>query len=152
MNGLRFTVNNIPTIKKEVAMKAKRVWFEGERIYIETDDGRTLWQSILYYQRLKNATDEQRSDYELGHFGIHWEEIGEDISYESFEYDMPEPVGISRIFLTHPELNASAVARRLGIQQSLLAQYIRGLKKPSAEREQKILETIREIGCELSAL
>lgn len=133
-------------------MKAKRVWFEGERIYIETDDGRTLWQSILYYQRLKNATDEQRNDYELGHFGIHWEEIDEDISYESFEYDNPEPTGISRIFLTHPELNASAVARRLGIQQSLLAQYIRGLKKPSAEREQKILDTIREIGCELSAV
>ena len=133
-------------------MKATRVWFEGERIYIETEDGRTLWQSILYYQRLKNATDEQRNDYELGHFGIHWEEIDEDISYESFEYDNPEPTGISRIFLTHPELNASAVARRLGIQQSLLAQYIRGLKKPSAEREQKILDTIREIGCELSAV
>ena len=133
-------------------MKAKKVWFEGERIYIETDDGRTLWQSILYYQRLKNATNEQRNDYELGHFGIHWEEIDEDISYESFEYENPEPTGISRIFLTHPELNASAVARRLGIQQSLLAQYIRGLKKPSAEREQKILETIREIGCELSAI
>ena len=133
-------------------MKAKRVWFEGERIYIETDDGRTLWQSILYYQRLKNATDKQRNDYELGHFGIHWEEIDEDISYESFDYENPEPTGISRIFLTHPELNASAVARRLGIQQSLLAQYIRGLKKPSAEREQKILETIREIGCELSAI
>ena len=142
----------ISTIKKEVDMKAKRVWFEGERIYIETDDGRTLWQSVLYYQRLKNATDEQRNDYELGHFGIHWEEIDEDISYESFEYDNPEPTGISRIFLTHPELNASAVARRLGIQQSLLAQYIRGLKKPSAEREQKILDTIREIGCELSAV
>ena len=133
-------------------MKAKRVWFDGERIYIETDDGRTLWQSSLYYQRLKNATEEQRNDYELGHFGIHWEEIDEDISYESFEYENPEPVGISRIFLTHPELNASAVARRLGIQQSLLAQYIRGLKKPSAEREQKILETIREIGTELSAV
>lgn len=133
-------------------MKATRVWFEGERIYIETDDGRTLWQSILYYQRLKNATDEQRNDYELGHFGIHWEEIDEDISYESFEYENPEPTGISRIFLTHPELNASAVARRLGIQQSLLAQYIRGLKKPSAEREQMILEAIREIGSELCAV
>ena len=107
-------------------MKAKRVCFEGERIYIETDDGRTLWQLILYYQRLKNATDEQRNDYELGHFGIHWEDIDEDISYESFEYENPEPTGVSRIFLTHPELNASAVARRLGIQQSLLAQYIRG--------------------------
>lgn len=133
-------------------MKATRVWFEGERIYIETEDGRTLWQSILYYQRLKNATDEQRNDYELGAFGIHWEEIDEDVSYESFEYDMSEPVGISRIFLMHPELNASAVARRLGIQQSLLAQYIRGLKKPSAEREQMILETIREIGSELCAV
>ena len=133
-------------------MKATRVWFEGERIYIETDDGRTLWQSILYYQRLKNATDEQRNDYELGHFGIHWEEIDEDISYESFEYENPEPTGISRIFLMHPELNASAVARRLGIQQSLLAQYIRGLKKPSAEREQMILEAIRDIGHSLLAV
>ena len=133
-------------------MKAKRVWFEGARSYIETADGRTLWQSVLYYQRLKNATDEQRNDYELGHFGIHWEEIDEDISYESFEYENPEPTGISRIFLTHPELNASAVARRLGIQQSLLAQYIRGLKKPSAEREQMILEAIREIGSELCAV
>ena len=101
---------------------------------------------------MKNATDGQRNDYELGHFGIHWEEIDEDISYESFEYENPEPAGISRIFLTHPELNASAVARRLEIQQSLLAQYIRGLKKPSAEREQMILETIREIGSELCEL
>ena len=32
-------------------MNATKVWFEGERIYIEKDDGRTLWQSILYYQR-----------------------------------------------------------------------------------------------------
>ena len=92
-------------------MVAKKVWFEGERIYIETDDGRTLWQSILYYQRLRNATKEQREDYELGAFGIHWEEIDEDVSYESFEYDDPEPAGISRLFLTHPEINASAVAR-----------------------------------------
>lgn len=65
---------------------------------------------------------------------------------------MPEPVGISRIFLTHPELNASAVARRLGIQQSLLAQYIRRLKKTSAESEQMFLDAIREIGSELSAV
>lgn len=68
-------------------MVAKKVWFEGERIYIETDDGRVLWQSILYYQRLRNATEEQRKDYELEAFGIHWEEIDEDVSYESFEYD-----------------------------------------------------------------
>ena len=83
-------------------------------------------------------------------FGIHWEEIDEDISYESFEYDDPEPTGISRFFLTHPEINASAVARRMGMNQSLLAQYIRGLKKPSEERSNMIMQTVREIGEELS--
>ncbi len=133
-------------------MKAIKVWFEDERIYILTDDGRTLWQSVLYYQRLRNATPEQRADYELGAFGIHWEDIDEDVSYESFEYDDPEPTGISRLFLTHPEINASAVARRMGMQQSLLAQYIRGIKKPSKEREQAILATIHEIGQELCEL
>lgn len=133
-------------------MKAIKVWFEDERIYILTDDGRTLWQSVLYYQRLRNATPEQRADYELGAFGIHWEDIDEDVSYESFEYDDPEPTGISRLLLTHPEINASAVARRMGMQQSLLAQYIRGIKKPSKEREQAILATIHEIGQELCEL
>lgn len=133
-------------------MKAKKLWFEGDRIYIETDDGRKLWQSVLYYDRLKNATKEQRMDYELNAFGIHWEEIDEDVSYESFEYDDPEPVGVAQVFLTHPEINASAVARRLGMSQSLLAQYIRGLKRPSEERSKVILDEIRKIGRELCEL
>ena len=131
-------------------MKARKVWFEGERIYIETEDGRTLWQSILYYDRLKNATEQQRMDYELNAYGIHWEEMDEDVSYESFEYDDPEPVGVAEVFLKHPEINASAVARRLGMSQSLLAQYIRGLKRPSEERSKLILDEVRKIGAELS--
>ncbi|MDR2680892.1 MAG: XRE family transcriptional regulator [Tannerella sp.] len=57
---------------------------------------------------------------------------------------------MSRFFLTHPELNTSAVARRMGIQQSLLASYIRGTKKPSKERENEIMNTIHQIGKELS--
>ena len=131
-------------------MKARKVWFEGERIYIETEDGRTLWQSILYYDRLKNATEQQHMDYELNAYGIHWEEIDEDVSYESFEYDDPEPEGVAEVFLKHPEINASAVARRLGMSQSLLAQYIRGLKRPSEERSKLILDEVRKIGSELS--
>ena len=133
-------------------MKAKKIWFENEKLYAEMEDGRVLWQSILYYRRLVEATDEQRDNYELGNFGIRWENIDEDVSYESFEYDNPEPVGISRLFLTHPELNASSVARRMGMKQSLLASYINGTKKPSAEREAKILDTIRQIGKELMSL
>ena len=126
-----------------------KIWFENNRIYGLTDDGRTLWQSLLYYRHLRVATPEEREQYDIGHFGIHWEKLNEDISFESFEYDNPEPVGISKFFLSHPEINASAIARRLGIQQSLIAAYINGTKKPSKERETLILNEIRSLGEEL---
>ena len=130
-------------------MKISKIWFADDRIYGQTDDGRTLWQSLLYYRRLRNASEEERNDYEMDDEGIHWYELDEDISIESFEYEDPEPTGISRIFLSHPELNASAVGRRLGISQSLMAQYINGTKKPSKERETLILKEIEAIGREL---
>jgi hypothetical protein len=130
-------------------MKISKIWFDGDRIYGQTDDGRTLWQSLLYYRRLRAATETERQDYEMDDEGIHWYHLDEDVSFESFEYDNPEPVGISRIFLSHPELNASAVGRRLGISQSLMAQYINGTKKPSKERERLILNEIANIGKEL---
>ena len=133
-------------------MQIQKLWFVDEKIFILTDDGSQLWQSLLWYPRLLNATPEQRMDYEYDQIGIRWEEIDEDMSVESFLYDDPEPVGITRLFLTRPELNASAVARRMGIQQSLLAAYIRGSKKPSKEREQEILNTIRQIGSELAEI
>jgi hypothetical protein len=133
-------------------MKITKLWFEDEKIFILTDDGRTLWQSLLWYPRLKYATPDQRTNCEYDEIGIRWEEIDEDMSVESFLYDDPEPGGIARFFLTHPELNASAVARRIGIQQSLLAAYISGAKKPSPERERKILDTIRQIGRELAEI
>ena len=71
------------------------------------------------------------------------------MSFESFEYNEPEPTGISKIFLSHPEINASAIARRLGIHQSLFASYINGSKKPSKEREELIINEIRQLGREL---
>lgn len=133
-------------------MILKKIWFADGRIYGLTDDGKTVFQSLLWYKRLRAATDEERNDYEMDDEGIHWYALDEDISFESFEYDDPEPQGISRVFLMHPELNASAVARRLGISQSLMAQYISGMKKPSKERENLIIEEIQKIGRELMAV
>ncbi|MBO5272200.1 MAG: DUF2442 domain-containing protein [Muribaculaceae bacterium] len=130
-------------------MVLTKIWFADNRIYGETDDGRTLFQSLLYYKRLLNATDEQRNNYRISRMGIHWEDLDEDVSFESFEYDNPEPVGIAKFFLTHPEINVSAIARRLGLQQSLLASYINGTKKPSKEREDLIMAEVRALGAEL---
>ena len=133
-------------------MKISKIWFANDRIYGLTDDGRELWQSLLYYRRLRNASDEERANYEMDDEGIHWYDLDEDVSFESFEYDAPEPTGISRIFLSHPELNASAVGRRLGISQSLMAQYINGTKKPSKERERLIMDEIILISQELQRI
>lgn len=133
-------------------MTLTKIWFADNRIYGQTDKGKIVFQSLLWYKRLNNATEEQRNDYEMDDEGIHWYALDEDISFESFEYDDPEPQGISRVFLSHPELNASAVARRLGISQSLMAQYINGMKKPSKERESLILNEVQAIGRELVAI
>lgn len=127
-------------------MEIKKIWFENDRLYGLADDGRTLWQSLLYYRRLMEATAEQRNNFSIGTFGIRWPDIDEDVSFESFEYEDPEPTGISKLLLSLPELNLSALARRLGMQQSLLAAYKNGTKKPSTEREQAIIEEIHKIG------
>jgi hypothetical protein len=133
----------------ETELKIEKLWFDDNKIFILTDDKKELWQSLLWYHRLQNATIEQRNNYNISYSGIHWPDVDEDISFESFLYDNPEPVGISRLFLTHPELNVSAIARRMRIRQSLLAAYIRGTKKPSPAREKEIINTIRQIGKDL---
>lgn len=130
-------------------MKIKKIWFKNNRIYGETDDGRVLWQSMLYYKRLLNATPSQRNNYEMDDEGIHWEYLDEDVSYESFEYDDPEPTGISKLFLSHPELNAIAIGRRLGIDRDVMVQYVNGTKKTSKELEGKIIREIQNVTKEL---
>ena len=54
--------------------------------------------------------------------------------------------------MAHPELNASAIARRMGISQGLMMQYISGAKQPDEHHIQLIYDTIRAVGRELAAL
>lgn len=114
--------------------------------------GRNLWQSLLWYPRLKNATPEQRNRYRIDEEGIRWAEIDEDVSFESFTYDDPEPTGLNRIFREHPEIKPTSVAARLGISQPLFSDYLREKKTPSPERLESIKAEIRKIGAELTAI
>lgn len=124
----------------------KRIWFDADYIYAETEDGRVLKQSLLWYARLKEASEEERTAYKMGFDGIHWRSLDTDISFESFEYEDAEPTPMQRFFLTHKELNVAEFAKRVGINASLLRNYINGFKKPSAEREAQILAAIRALG------
>jgi len=132
------------------SMEVKKLWFADDKIFITTNKEKTLWQSLLWYPRLLQATDEQRNHFEIDDEGIRWDELDEDISLESFLYDNPEPTGIALIFRKFPELNAAAISRRIGMKQSLLAAYISGRKKPSDTQEARIKNEIRAFAKELS--
>lgn len=67
-------------------MKIEKVWFDDQFVFIQTDSGHVIGNPLGWFTRLKNASDKQRENFEIGPFGesIHWEEIGEDLSLESF--------------------------------------------------------------------
>ena len=73
----------------ETEIKVKRLWFWDNKIFIQTENGRELWQPLLSYKRLLYATDEQRNDYRFSYSGIHWSSVDEDISFESFISNNP---------------------------------------------------------------
>ncbi len=132
-------------------MKIRKIWFDGDYLCGEGDDGKTYRQSLLWYSRLKAASDEERNQYTISTIGIHWRNLDEDVSFESFEYEDAEPSALQRFFLTHKEINVSEFARRIGMNPTLLRNYINGFKKPSKEREQEILDHIHKLGEELTA-
>jgi predicted RNase H-like HicB family nuclease len=49
-------------------------------------------------------------------------------------------------------INAKALSSRIGMNQSLLAQYISGSKKPSTVQRKRILKGVQQIGRELSEI
>jgi hypothetical protein len=61
-----------------------------------------------------------------------------------FEYDLES------FFDFYKVINAKALSERIGMNQSLLAQYIRGLKKPSPAQTKRILRGVQQIGKELT--
>ena len=130
-------------------MKIKEIWFDANYIWGRDEEEKKYKQSLLWYPKLRAASAEQRSQYTFGFDGIHWRELDEDISFESFEYEDAEPSALQRFFLKHKEINVAEFARSMGMNPTLLRNYINGFKKPSKEREQEILNCIHQLGEEM---
>lgn len=56
--------------------------FRDGLLLVTLKDGRVIGTPIEWYLRLTNATPEQLANYELWAFGIHWEELNEDLSVD----------------------------------------------------------------------
>lgn len=69
--------------------------------------------------------------------------IADDIQFE---------LELSSFFEFYDVINAKALSQRIGMNQSLLAQYIKGNKKPSAAQNTRILKGVQQLGKELSAI
>ena len=61
------------------------VWFSTDMIHVRLLDGREISVPIGWFPKLRGATDEQRTKWQLigKGIGISWEDIDEDISVES---------------------------------------------------------------------
>ena len=132
-------------------IEVERIWLTPDAVWIRTKSGDEACEYYADYPRLRFATLQQRANYKADDYGIHWPDIDEDLSYEGFFYPKNK-TELYRLFIAHPELNASAIARRMGISQSLFAQYISGAKKPSKARLAEIYATLHAIGQELVAI
>ncbi len=64
----------------------------------------------------------------------------------SFEIDFKQ------FFQYYKVLNSKALAEKIGMNPTLLSQYVRGHKKPSPQQSQRILYGINQIGQELAEM
>jgi len=72
------------------------------------------------------------------------------ISYSFDEVELT--IDLQSFFNFFKVINAKALSERIGMNQSLLAQYISGKKKPSENQTQRILKGVQQIGRELAEI
>lgn len=63
-----------------MTISATEVWFDEATMWVELEDGRTLGVPLAWFPRLLRATHAERIAVEISPFGLHWENLDEDIS------------------------------------------------------------------------
>jgi predicted RNase H-like HicB family nuclease len=77
-----------------------------------------------------------------------FEKHGKSIS----ENDLKILLDLPQFFSFYKVINAKALSERIGMNQSLLAQYIKGIKKPSPTQTNRILKGVQQVGRELAGI
>ena len=65
-----------------MTISPKKVWFDEASLWVELSDARTIGVPLAWFPRLLEASPAQREAFELSAFGIHWEDLDEDISVQ----------------------------------------------------------------------
>lgn len=79
---------------------------------------------------------------------LYFEEESIKITHDNIKFE----VDFEQFFKYYRVLNSKFLAERIGMNPTLLSQYVQGRKKPSENQRDKILFGIHQIGQELSEI
>jgi len=79
---------------------------------------------------------------------LYFEEENVKVIHENIKFE----VDFKQFFQYYKVLNSKFLAEKIGMNPTLLSQYIQGHKKPSENQTEKILTGIQQIGKELSEM
>lgn len=79
---------------------------------------------------------------------LYFEEFGKSATLEDIELELD----FKQFFDYYKVINAKHLAGRIGMNETLLSQYVNGIKKPSKKQVDKIVGGLHEIGRELMEL
>ena len=122
---------------------------------MQTEQGDVFNRPLEAFPVLKNATKSELSSFKIGKFkdDVRWESLDEDIHINSFFLDEePKLNPIGEFFSTHPQINVSSFAKQIGINKSLMAKYIYGIKTPSEKRKKEIRDGLHKLAKNLSCV
>ncbi len=118
-----------------------------EMIVEKTKTGYSAYAEKYPLYTVGNTLNELKANM-LEALNLYFEEQGKAIT----EADLKITLDLPQFFEFYNVINAKALSERIGMNQSLLAQYIKGIKKPSANQTQKILQGVQQIGRELAEI
>lgn len=79
---------------------------------------------------------------------LHFEEENVAVTQQNLKFE----IDFKQFFQYYKVLNAKFLADKIGMNPTLLSQYVQGHKKPSEAQTEKILFGIHQIGQELSEI
>ena len=87
-------------------------------------------------------------DNALEAVNLYFEEDGIEFTHDNLSFE----IDFRQFFQYYKVLNSKFLAYKIGMNPTLLSQYVQGHKKPSAKQTEKILAGIHQIGKELSEI
>lgn len=116
------------------------------RLTVEKTDSGFSAYSGEYPVFTTGKTFTELLDNSVEAMNLYFEEKDCQINKNNIEFE----IDLQQFFQYYRVINSKFLAQRIGMNETLLSQYVQGRKKPSIKQTNKILQGIQEVGRELS--